>query len=134
MAKSLADGVTSVEDSTAELVKAVDAKLEHLLSCDALVIGTPVHMGSIDWRVKKFIDTVCSVAWMQDKLIGKVGAVLASGSGYGNAGGGCELAMLSVFRQYCGTRPLIVPLPKKLRDIKSPDCNGALMEERTQRI
>jgi NAD(P)H dehydrogenase (quinone) len=113
MAKSLADGVKSVEDSIAELVKAEDAKMEHLLSCEALVIGTPVHMGSIDWRVKKFIDTVCSGAWMQDKLIGKVGAVFASGSGYGNGGGGCELAMLSVLNNIAELGLIIVPLPKK---------------------
>ncbi|MFH0958908.1 MAG: flavodoxin domain-containing protein [Pseudomonadota bacterium] len=113
MAKSLAEGVASVEDSIAELVKADDAKIEQLLSCDALVIGTPVHMGSIDWRVKKFIDTVCSGAWMQDKLIGKVGAVFASGAGYGNAGSGCELAMLSVLNNIAELGLLIVPLPKK---------------------
>lgn len=112
MAKALADGVQSLGDSVAELLKAEDANTEHLLSCDALVIGTPVHMGSMDWRIKKFIDTACSGPWMQDRLIGKVGAVFASGSGYGNAGSGCELAMLSLFNNMAELGLIIVPLPK----------------------
>lgn len=112
MANAVADGVKLVPDSMAELKKAEDAKMDDLVSCDALVIGTPVHMGSVDWRVKKFIDTVCSGAWMQDKIVGKVGAVFASGGGYGNCGGGCELTMLALLNNLAELGLVIVPLPK----------------------
>ncbi|MGC8658691.1 MAG: NAD(P)H-dependent oxidoreductase, partial [Desulfomonilaceae bacterium] len=110
--KALAEGVKAVPDCNAELKKAEDAKMDDLASCDALVLGSPVHMGSIDWRVKKFIDTVCSGAWMQDKIVGKVGAVFASGAGYGGGGGGCELTMLALMNNLAELGLIIVPLPK----------------------
>ena len=112
MANAVSDGVKKVADCEAEIRKAENAKPDDLVSCDALVLGTPVHMGSMDWRIKKFIDTVCSGAWMQDKMIGKVGAVFASGAGYGNGGGGCELTMLALLNNIAELGMLIVPLPK----------------------
>ena len=112
MAIALAEGVKTIEDCEAVLKKAEDAKPDDLASCDALVLGSPVHMGSIDWRVKKFIDTVCSGAWMQDKIIGKVGAVFASGAGYGGGGGGCELTMLAMLNNLVELGLIIAPLPK----------------------
>ncbi len=112
MAKALADGVRTVTDCEAVIKKAEDAKMDDLVSCDALVLGSPVHMGSIDWRVKKFIDTVCSGAWMQDKIVGKVGAVFASGAGYGGGGSGCELTMLALLNNIAELGLIIVPLPK----------------------
>jgi len=76
-----------------------------LLASDAVIVGSPVHMGSPDWCVKKFIDTVCSLLWMKDSLIGKVGAVFTSG-------GGCELPMLAMLNNFAELGMLMVPLPK----------------------
>ncbi len=112
MAMAASDGARSVPGTEIVVKKAEEANTADLLGCDALMIGSPVHMGSIDWRVKKFIDTVCSGAWMQDKMIGKVGAVFACGSGYGNAGGGSELTMLALLNNLAELGLLIVPLPK----------------------
>jgi len=112
MANVVAEGVKKVADCEAEIRKAENVKMDDLVSCDALVLGTPVHMGSIDWRVKKFIDTVCSGAWMQDKIVGKVGAVFASGAGYVGGGGGCELTMLALLNNIAELGLIIVPLPK----------------------
>lgn len=112
MAQAVAEGAKLVPECEAELKRADQATIQDLLSCDALLVGSPVHMGSIDWRIKKFIDTVCSGAWMQDKMIGKVGAVFASGAGYGNGGGGCELTMLALLNNIAELGMLIVPLPK----------------------
>ncbi len=112
MANAVSEGVKTVPDCDAVIKKAEEAKMEDLLSCDALVLGSPVHMGSIDWRVKKFIDTVCSGAWMQDKTLGKVGAVFASGAGYGGGGGGCELTMLALLNNIAELGLIMVPLPK----------------------
>ena len=69
---------------------------DDVLAADALILGSPVHMGCMDWRVKRFIDQVCSQLWMGNKIVGKVGAVFVTGGGYGNGGGGCELAMLGM--------------------------------------
>lgn len=112
MAEAIAQGVESVEGCQAVLKEAEEAKADDIMAADALVTGTPVHMASIDWRVKKFIDMECSGLWMGDKIAGKVGAVFACGAGYGNAGSGCELAMLSLLGNLAELGLIICPLPK----------------------
>lgn len=112
MAEVVAEGAKSVPDTEVEVKVADDVTAEDLLASDGIIVGTPVHMGSPDWRVKKFIDTVCSKQWMADTLIGKVGAVFTTGGGYGNAGGGCELTMLALFNNFAELGMLMVPLPK----------------------
>ncbi len=112
MAEAVAEGARSVDGTEVQVQEAEHTTIEDLLSSDGIVIGTPVHMGSPDWRIKKFIDTVCSGAWMKDSLVGKVGAVFASGSGYGGAGAGCELTMLGLLNNIAEQGMIIVPLPK----------------------
>lgn len=112
MAQTVAEGARAVADTEVVVKPADEATAEDMSAADGIIIGTPVHMGSIDWRVKKFIDTQCSTQWMQDGLVGKVGAVFATGSGYGNAGGGSELTMLAVLNNMAELGLLIVPLPK----------------------
>ncbi len=111
-AETFAAGVNSVPQCKAILKQAEEASIEDLQSCDALAIGTPVHMGSSDWRIKKFIDTVCSKAWMNDIMIGKVGAVFATNSGYGSTGGGAEITMISIINNMMELGMFVVPLPK----------------------
>jgi len=112
MAESVASGAQSVQGAQVTIKIAQDVKQEDLLAHDAIILGTPVHMGSPDWRVKKFIDEVCSPLWMKDKLISKVGGVFATGGGFGNAGGGCEIAMLALLNNLAELGMIIVPLPK----------------------
>jgi NAD(P)H dehydrogenase (quinone) len=112
MAETIAEGAKSVNHTTAELVAVEQATADHLINADAIILGSPVHMGSPDWRVKKFIDTICSGLWMKDKLIGRVGGVFASGGGFGSAGGGCELTMLALLNNMVELGLIIVPLPK----------------------
>lgn len=112
MAEAIASGAMSVPDTQVSVKLAENVIIDDLIASDAVIVGTPVHMGSPDWRVKKFIDTVCSRLWMKDSLIGKVGAVFATGSGYGNAGGGCELTMLAVLNNLAELGMVMVPLPK----------------------
>lgn len=112
MAEAVASGAKSVPDTQVEVKSAADVTQDDLLISDAVIVGSPVHMGSPDWRVKKFIDTVCSPLWIKDSLIGKVGAVFTSGGGYGNAGGGCELTMLAMLNNFAELGMVMVPLPK----------------------
>ena len=112
MAEAVAAGVETVEEGQATVKTAEKASVEDVAATDALILGSPVHMGSMDWRVKQFIDRVCSQHWMGDNVVGKVGAVFASGGGYGNAGGGCELAMLAMMNNLAELGLLLVPLPK----------------------
>lgn len=111
MAEAVQKGAAST-GSTSVLKTAEEATADDVIAADALVIGSPVHMGSPDWRVKKFIDTVCSKLWMKDQLIGKAGAVFASGGGYGSAGGGCEVTLLALLNNLAELGLILVPLPK----------------------
>ena len=112
MADAIVEGAKSVKGTEVQIKQAEEVNKEDLLANDAIIVGTPVHMGSPDWRIKKFIDTVCSGLWMKDKLIGKVGGVFASGSGFGSGGGGCELTMLALLNNFVELGLVIVPLPK----------------------
>lgn len=112
MANAVSEGSKSVDSVQVSLKKAEDVTPEDLISSDGVIVGSPVHMGSMDWRVKKFIDTVCAGLWMQNKLNGKVAGVFVSGGGFGSAGGGCELAMLAMLNNFAELGMIIVPLPK----------------------
>ncbi|MGD8563699.1 MAG: flavodoxin domain-containing protein [Desulfarculaceae bacterium] len=112
MAEAVAAGVEKVDGAEPQVIAAEEATTEDVAACDALVLGSPVHMGCMDWRLKRFIDQACSPHWMHDSLIGRVGAVFVSGSGYGNSGGGCELTMLSMLNNLVELGLFIVPLPK----------------------
>ncbi len=112
MAQTAASGVESVEGATVILKKVEEVTMEDFTSSDGVLLGTPVHMGSMDWRVKKMIDTVCAGLWMQDKMNGKAAGVFASGSGFGNGGGGVELTYLSMLNNFAELGMIIIPLPK----------------------
>jgi len=112
MAETVAAGARSVNHCTVTLKLAEEATEQDLIDTDALILGSPVHMGSPDWRVKKFIDKVCSKLWMQDKLIGKIGGVFVTGGGFGSAGGGCELSMLAMITNLAELGMVLAPLPK----------------------
>lgn len=112
MAQAAAAGVESVGGVTAVLKKAEEVDADDFTASDGVLVGTPVHMGSMDWRVKKMIDTVCSGLWMQDKMNGRVAGAFVSGSGYGSVGGGAELTFLSVLNNFAELGMIIVPLPK----------------------
>jgi NAD(P)H dehydrogenase (quinone) len=112
MAEAVASGVTSVSGTDVEVKFVDDVTEDDVVTSDAIIVGSPVHMGSPDWRVKKFIDQVCGPLWIKDSLIGKVGAVFATGGGYGNTGGGAELTMLSLLNNFAELGMVMVPLPK----------------------
>jgi NAD(P)H dehydrogenase (quinone) len=111
-AEAVVEGVNSVNGATATLKVAEEVTAEDMLSHDAYIMGSPVHMGCMDWRLKQFIDKVCSKLWMGDKLVGRVGGVFTTGSGFGSAGGGCEITMLSMYNNFAELGLILVPLPK----------------------
>lgn len=113
MARAAVAGVNGVAGATAVLKRAEEVKAADLKAADGVLFGSPVHMGSVDWRVKKCIDTVCSGLWMQDAMNGKVAGVFVSSGGFGGGGGGCESAMLTMLNTLAELGMIIVPLPKK---------------------
>lgn len=112
MAEAIVEGAKSVNDTDVILKQAEEVVSEDVMAADAMIVGSPVHMGSPDWRIKKFIDTVCSRLWMKDALNGKVAGVFACGGGFGSAGGGCELTLLAMMGNFAELGMIFVPLPK----------------------
>lgn len=112
MAESVAAGARSVPDTEVVVKQAEEVVADDVTSSDALIVGSPVHMGSPDWRVKKFIDTICGRLWIHDAMIGRVGAVFTSGGGLGSAGGGCEVTQLALLNNLAELGMLLVSLPK----------------------
>ncbi|MGD1915504.1 MAG: flavodoxin family protein [Phycisphaerales bacterium] len=111
-AAEVALGVERVVGTNVRLRSAAEVTREDVLDADGLILGSPVHMGSIHWELKRFIDETLSALWNQDLMVGRVGGVFATGGGYGGAGGGCELAMLSMLATLAELGMVIVPLPK----------------------
>lgn len=118
MAKAAIEGINIVPGAEAVLKKAEEVTTEDFIACDGVLIGTPVHMGNMDWRIKKMMDTVCSGLWMQNKLNGKAVGLFASGGGFGSAGGGVELAFVSMLNNFVELGLIFVPLPKMTEGYK----------------
>ena len=112
MADAVAKGVNSVAGCRAVVKVADEVIAEDMTAADGVIVGTPVHMGSPDARIKSFIDKVCSGLWMKDALVGKVAGVFATGAGFGGGGGGCELTLLALLNNFAELGMIIVPLPK----------------------
>lgn len=110
-ARAHADGVHQV-GGVAELARAEEATSGQLEACDALLLGTPIHMGSADWRMKRFIDQVCGPLWSKQALAGKVGGAFVTGGGFGSAGGGVELCLMGLLCNLMQLGVLPVPLPR----------------------
>jgi NAD(P)H dehydrogenase (quinone) len=112
MAQAVAEGAAAMKGMKTVVKSAEETTAEDMIESDAIVFGSPVHMGSMDWRIKKLIDSVCSGLWAKDMLSGKVGAVFAVGGGLGSAGGGVELNLLSLLANLAECGLILVPLPK----------------------
>jgi NAD(P)H dehydrogenase (quinone) len=112
LAHSVADGSSSVAETTINLKIAEEATLEDVRRCDALILGSPVHMGMLDWRIKKFIDSHIYQLWLTNELVGRVAGVFAVGGGYGNAGSGCELTQIAMLGSLAECGMILVPFPK----------------------
>ncbi|MEM9809996.1 MAG: flavodoxin family protein, partial [Pseudomonadota bacterium] len=94
------------------LKAAGDVKEQDVLDADGVIAGSPVQMSNVNWEMKKLIDTVFGPLWMRDALVGKVGAVFATGGGFGNAGAGNEHVMISLLNNFAECGMILIPLPK----------------------
>ena len=56
MAKAVADGAASIENTELIVRRAFDATLEDLLCCDGIAIGTPENFGYMSGAMKDFFD------------------------------------------------------------------------------
>ena len=95
MAQGVAEGVKVVSDTTAVLKRVGDVTEADLLSCDALIVGSPVYFGNMSGEVKTFFDNWSKFGLFRDrKMRNKVGSAFATGAALSN---GKELTVLSMF-------------------------------------
>lgn len=112
MAHAIAAGMrASAPDTHIELKQALDTSLDDLLDVDIIVFGTPVHMGSMAWQMKKLIDSTSGL-WMEGALQGKLGGVFVSAGGFGGAGGGAELTLAALHAHFLEHGMLVAGLPR----------------------
>lgn len=114
MAQAIAAGAKAARPGcTPTLRKAADTSLDDLLAADVIVFGTPVHMGSMAWPLKKLIDSAGKL-WLENGLAGKVGGVFATGGGFGRGGGGVEQTLISLHSNFLQHGMVVVGFPKDL--------------------
>jgi len=102
---------TANPDLSVRVQNVAETTPDDLISVDVILLGTPVHMGGMAWQVKKFIDDTAGL-WMENALQGKVGGIFATGGGFGNAGGGVELTLASLYANFLEHGMIVVGFPK----------------------
>jgi len=114
MAEAIAAGIRAADSSLTPVLKlAEQVSTQDLSNADVIFFGTPIHMGSMAWPMKKLIDEAGKL-WMEGLLEGKVGGVFASGGGFGNAGGGVETTMIALHAHFLEQGMVVVGFPKSL--------------------
>lgn len=111
MAHSIAAGIKAAKAVSVDIRQAADAVPADLLAADVIFFGTPVHMGSMAWQMKKLIDEAAKL-WMENALTGKVGGVFVTGGGFGGAGGGAELTMMALYSNFLEHGMTVIGFPK----------------------
>jgi len=114
MAEAIAAGYRAADASAGIQLKQVDVTgVDDLMDADVIILGAPVHMGSMAWPVKKLIDEAARL-WMEGGLEGKVGGVFATGGGFGGAGGGVEQTLISLHSNFLEHGMIVVGFPKSM--------------------
>ncbi|MDX8389966.1 MAG: NAD(P)H-dependent oxidoreductase [Mariprofundaceae bacterium] len=113
MAKAIGAGAKSTAQAhvTISLKKAEATENNDLVDADVILFGTPVHMGSMAWQLKKVVDT-SSKLWLGSELENKIGGVFVTSGGLGHAGGGTELTMISLYSNFLQHGMIVIGQPR----------------------
>jgi NAD(P)H dehydrogenase (quinone) len=91
LADLVVEGASSLLATEVRLRNVSEATADDLDWCDGLAVGSPTHMGTIAWEMKRWWDVVAQPLWQ--KIDGKIGCAFTSSGGL--AGGG-ELTCLAL--------------------------------------
>ena len=91
MADLVAEGAAAVPATEVRLKSVVEATADDLVWCDGVAAGSPTHMGTIAWEMKRWWDVTVQPLW--PNVEGKIGCAFTSSGGL--AGGG-ELTCLAL--------------------------------------
>lgn len=113
VAERVIAGVNSVAVADPHLlVTGREVTRDQMLACDALIMGTPVRHRTMHHRLKIFVEEVLERLWLDDAMVGMVGATFSVGGGHGDAGAGAELCQLSMSAAMAANGMILVTLPK----------------------
>lgn len=107
------DGVVAA-GGNAVLRQAEAATAADLLSCDALIVGSPIHMGAAHWRIKRWIDEVCGPLWAPYSLSGTPFGLFGTGGGFGDSGGGVDMCLASLHSSFAQLGCIHLPFDHRL--------------------
>src|SRR5262245_31627222 len=95
MSQCAADGAKAVTGTTVVLKRVSEVTADDLVSCDALIVGSPVYFGNMSGDVKIFFDNwlLKFDLWRDRKMRNKIGAAFATGASISN---GKEVTMLTM--------------------------------------
>jgi len=110
MAEAFAEGAREAGASVV-VREAGEATHDDVRACDALVVGSGVHMGGPAAPLRAFLGDTAPL-WMKAELRGKLGAAFCS-AGDG-ARGGAELALVSMLSTLAEHGMLLVPMHPRL--------------------
>ena len=91
MADLVAEGAAAVPATEVRLKNVAEAIADDLVWCDGVAAGSPTHMGTMAWEMKRWWDVTVQPLW--PKVEGKIGCAFSSSGGL--AGGG-ELTCLAL--------------------------------------
>lgn len=91
MAELVAEGAGTIPKTEVRLKTVAEASANDLVWCDGIAVGSPTHMGTIAWEMKRWWDVEARPLW--PKVEGKFGCAFTSSGGL--AGGG-ELTCLAL--------------------------------------
>ncbi len=123
MAEALAEGARAARADVV-LRDAGDVGDDDLLSADAVVVGSGVHMGGIEASMRAFLART-SPLWLQGRLAGKLGAAFVSAGAGGR--GGAELALVSLHATLAEHGMLLVSMPSRLEGFAEAGCHWGPM-------
>lgn len=94
LARAVRDGITTVSGVEAVLRKTADVTDADVRDAAGVMLGTPVHWGTLSAGAKQFLDRMATVLQKQGKTWGegRTGGVFTTG---GSASNGQELARLT---------------------------------------
>jgi NAD(P)H dehydrogenase (quinone) len=91
MANLVHEGALAISMTEVRLRTVSEATADDLVWCDGIAVGSPTHMGTIAWEMKRWWDEVAQPLW--PVIEGKLGCAFSSSGGL--AGGG-ELTCLAL--------------------------------------
>ncbi len=119
MAEAFAEGAREA-GAEAELLAADAAEPAEVRACDALVLGSGVHMAGPESSMRVFFERLAPL-WLEGALIGKIGAAFVSGGSGGR--GGAELTLISLWANLAEHGLVLVPMHNRQPHFQEAGCH-----------